>query len=168
MREMMNYFLCRYCKFNLDAFLDGRLSARARRRFDRHIDTCPGCYHAYVARRDLRRELQQSLALVGQNHHPDFARIWQSVKAEIPRRSTRQTQFRYGLVVLLLLLGLVLPFTLGNGDLGRVVPSQPKPHTDEAVTEAPNGLEPEVTVTAVASSSMQLPPPTQPFPAPGD
>jgi anti-sigma factor RsiW len=168
MPEMMNYFLCRYCKSNLDAYLDGQLSGRARRRIDRHIDTCPGCYQAYLARRDLRRELQQSFVLVGQNHQPDFARIWRAVQAEIPRRSIGRTQFRYGLVVLLMLLGLVLPFTLGNYELGRAVPSQPQPQTDEAVTEPPHRLEPDVTVTAVASNTMQLPPPTQPFPAPGD
>jgi anti-sigma factor RsiW len=163
----MNYLLCRYCQFNLDAFLDGRLSPHARRRIARHIDQCPACYQAYIGRRELRRELQQSLALVGHNHQPDFARIWQSVQAEIPRPLPRRTPFRFGLVALLLLLGLVLPLTLGNRDLGRVVPSQPKPHTEESITEMPDGLEPDISVTAVASVPNQLPPPTQPFPAPG-
>ncbi len=164
---MINYILCRYWQFNLDAFLDGRLTLGMRRRIARHIDHCPSCYQAYVQRRELRRELQQSLALVGHDHQPNFAQMWQAVQTEIPRTGVRRAQFRYGLVLLLLLLGLVLPFTLGNRELGRAVPMQPQPHTEESITEAPSGPEPAVKVTAVAAVANQLPPPTQPFPAPG-
>jgi len=149
----LNFLMCRFVQRNLDAFLDGRLSPRARRRLAHHIDTCSACYRVYAQQRDLRRELHAALPLAGHDHRPDFDRMWGAIRAELPRPQPRQTQFRYGLVALVLLLTLLTPLTMGNHELTRPVPSQPAPHPD-AATETPERTgEPAALSTAVASSA---------------
>lgn len=164
---MINWLMCRYCRANLDAFLDNRLAPRARRRVAKHIDSCPACYDAYTRRRDLRRELQQGIPLVGRSHTPDFERIWSAVRVEIPRPQTRRTQYRYGFVALLLLLALLVPFTMGNHELTRAVPVPPVPET-EASSETPASADdPELVATVAASSTnmaQESAPPTLPEP----
>jgi anti-sigma factor RsiW len=162
---MTNLLICRYCRANLDAFLDSTLAPRARRRVARHIDSCATCYDAYTRRRDLRRELQQGIPLVGRNHTPDFDRIWSAVRVEIPRLQARRTRYRYGFAVLMLLLALLVPFTMGNHELTRAVPVPPVPET-EASTETPASADaPELLATvAVSSTAQDSAPPTLPEP----
>lgn len=161
------YFVaCHYCKSQLDAFIDGSLSPRARRRVARHIDTCPACYRVYANRRDLRRELQASIPLVGRDHTPDFDRMWGAIRAELPRPRPRYTQFRYGLVMLMLVLVLVVPLTLGNSDLTRTPPDQPRPQ-GELATETPDHADPAATAIASATQHSRddlSTPPTLPEP----
>jgi anti-sigma factor RsiW len=159
--------MCRYCRANLDAFLDSTLALRARRRVARHIDSCPTCYDVYTRRRQMRRELQQNIPLVGRRHTPDFDRIWSAVRVELPRPQARHTRYRYGFVALLLLVALLVPFTMGNHELTRAVPVPPVPET-EASTETPISADgPELVATvAVSSTNMaqETAPPTLPEP----
>lgn len=162
---MINWWLCRYSRANFDAFLDGTLAPRARRRIARHLDACPACYEAYSRRRDLRRDLQQTIPLVGRNHTPDFERMWNAVRVEIPRPQSRRTQYRYGFAALLLLLALLVPFTMGNHELTRAVPVPPVPAI-EVSTETPASADaPELVATVAASSTApNNAPPTLPEP----
>lgn len=159
---------CRYYHSKLDAFVDGRLSPRARRRLARHMDHCPACYRAYTRRRDLQQDLRQTVPLVGRDHAPDFDRIWGAVRTELPQ--PRRPQFRYGVAVLLLLLALLVPFTMGNHELTRVIPEHPVPHAEPS-TETPERTdEPQMMATVAASSTMasslaqETAPPTLPEP----
>lgn len=146
------WLICRHTQKNLDAFIDNTLPQRARRRIARHIDLCPTCYQEFVRRRDLRRELQHSLPLVGRSHAPDFERLWGSIRAELPRSGPRYMQFRYGLAAFMLLLALLVPFTMGHQELSAI-PQQPSPQT-EASTQTPAGTDkPLVVATAIASST---------------
>lgn len=166
----MNWLMCRYCRANLDAFMDRALTPRARRRVARHIDSCPSCYEVYTLRRELRRELQQAIPLVGRGHTPDFERIWGAVRVEIPRPSGRQAQFRYGFAALLLLLALLVPFTMGNHELTRAVPVPPVPYTDVSNETPASAEEPQLVATVAASSTtssspaQETAPPTLPEP----
>jgi anti-sigma factor RsiW len=166
---MMNvkFLTCKFYQRQIDAYLDKTLNMRARRRLARHIDECPSCYRAYAQRRDLRRDLESAVSLVGRHHEPDFDRMWGTIRAELPQ-PRYQTQFRYGLVGLMLLLALLVPFTMGNRDLARHVPDQPKPHTDPA-TETPvaSQLVAAATEVAPATQAQDLvleTPPTLPEP----
>lgn len=164
---MINWLICRYCRANLDAFLDQTLAPRGRRRVARHIDSCPTCYDAYTRRRELWRELQQNIPLVGRSHTPDFERMWQAVRVEIPRPQTRRAQYRYGFVALLLLLALFVPFTMGNHELTWAVPVPPVPEV-EASTETPASTDSPKLVVTVAAASTDMArdsaPPTLPEP----
>lgn len=159
---------CYVCQRQMDAFLDGTLAPRARRRLAGHIDECPACYRVYVERRELQRDLQQALPLVGQrDHKPDFDRMWGAIRAELPQPPS-QRPFRFGLVALMLLLALVVPFTMGNRDLARALPDQPRPQL-ETVAKTPTGSQPVASATLVAATSHDSNfvfaiPPTQPQP----
>lgn len=158
---------CRVYRLQLDAFLDGRLAPRARQRLACHLDHCPACDRVYNLRRDLRRELTQAVPLVGRDHAPDFDRMWQAVRAELPRPVSRQMPFRYGLVMLLVVVALLVPFTLGHHDGARPIPNQPVPQLEQA-TRTPDRSGPVAQMTAVASvtldSSQAALPPTLPEP----
>jgi anti-sigma factor RsiW len=168
---MFQWLICRYVRANLDKFLDGDLSIGARRRVARHVDTCPACYAAYTQRRDLRRDLQQALPLVGRTPAPDFNRMWDVIRADLPR--PQRTQFRYGLVMLILTLALLVPLTMGNHELARPAAYAAVPHT-EVSTETPDHAgEPVAAATLTAASTItsdlvrETAPPTLPEPDPG-
>lgn len=159
--------MCYYTRARLDAFIDAELSPRIRRRVAQHLDHCPHCDQRYIQRRELRRELQQALPLVGQSVEPDFAALWQGVRAELPRR-TPPRRFRYGLVMMLILLALVVPLTMGNGRVTQALPEQPVPQA-QAGTETHQSAKVAPPATAVASSTLEEDetPPTIPEPASG-
>jgi anti-sigma factor RsiW len=161
---MLNCLVCHYTRMNLDAFIDGELSPRVRRRVAQHLDRCSHCDRRYVQRRQLRRELQQALPLVGHHIEPDYAALWQGIQVELPRR-TPPRRFRYGLVMMMILLALVVPLTMGNGRVTESLPEQPVPQV-QAGTEAHQETEPQPLATAVASSMRagQGTPPTIPEP----
>ena len=167
--EFIRLLVCKFYARQIDSYLDKTLNLRARRRFARHIDDCATCYRAYVRRRDLRRDLQGAVALVGRDHTPDFDRMWGAIRDELPQ-PRYQAPFRYGLAALMLLLALMVPFTMGNRDLGRAVPDQPQPHTDLA-TETPVGSQLVAAATQIAPATeahvyILGTPPT--LPEPGD
>src|SRR5436190_927022 len=107
-------FNCLYCQAHLQAYIDGELSPKARRRIAQHIDRCPACYHTYIQQRDFSRELQQEIPLVGQRNAPDFKQMWGAVQAELPQSQPRLYQARYGMALLAFTLMLVVPFTMGH------------------------------------------------------
>jgi len=152
----VRFLACKLCQRQIDSYLDRTLSLHARRQMAQHIDECPACYRTYVQRRDLRRELQRSVPLVGRHHHPDFDRMWGAIQAELPQ-PRYQTSFQYGLVALMLLLALLVPFTMDNRDLVRALPDQPRPHT-EIATETPVGGQWAVAATLAAPATAETEP----------
>jgi hypothetical protein len=123
-----------HCGRHLDAYLDGQLSPKARRRVAQHLSRCETCYADYARRRDLRNELQNTLPLIGTlDQRADFTRMWHSIRTELPRGDRRryQLQARYGLVVAMLLIMLLVPFTMGHRDLPILLPSRPAPDSTE-------------------------------------
>jgi hypothetical protein len=71
--------------------------------------------------------------------------------------------------MMMLLLALVVPFTMGNSDPARVLPDQPVPNIQTG-TETPDTTESAASATLVASSTQSgqqirgAAPPTQPEP----
>ena len=163
----VKFLICKFYQRQIDSYLDKTLNTRAKRRLARHIDDCPACYRAYAQRRNLRRDLQDAVMLVGTHHRPDFDRMWGAIRAELPQPHY-QAPFRYGLAVLMLLLALLVPFTMGNRDLARTLPEQPKPHVDPA-TETPVGSQLVAAATLVSPATRSnefvlASPPTLPEP----
>jgi anti-sigma factor RsiW len=167
----LNVFGCHNCQRRLDAYLDQRLPPRQRRWVARHLDTCPACYAACIERRELRRELQRSLPLVGKSHTPDFGAIWGAVQAELPRHEPPPPyRMRYGLALLALIIVFLLPLT-GAGREARAAlpPTHPAPVV--ASTQSPEITEAVVvaTSTALVTHESNLTtlssPPTLPEPA---
>jgi uncharacterized C2H2 Zn-finger protein len=143
-------FNCHYCKAHLQAYIDGELTPKSRRRISQHLDRCPACYSAYAQRRDFSRELQQAIPLVGQRGAPDFKQMWGAIQAELPQPQPRFYQARYGLALLAFTLMLIVPFTMGHRDISRMPPSPPAP---ELLTkhETPDVTEPVAYATVAAS-----------------
>lgn len=139
---MIFRFACSHCQAHIDAYLDNQLSPRARRRINRHLDECADCYAFYAQCRDLRGELQRSLPLVGHTtrQQPDFALMWTAIHAELPPAPStldRERQgYRYGLVAVMFMLMLLLPFTMGHRDIPMIMPSPPAPDSQENSTPA--------------------------------
>ena len=163
----VKFLVCKFYQRQIDSYLDKTLNVRARRRLARHLDVCAACYRAYAQRRNLRRDLQGAVVLVGTHYQPDFDRMWAAIRTELPQPHY-QTPFRYGLAVLMLLLALLVPFTMGNRDLVRTLPEQPKPQLDPA-TETPIGSQMVAAATLVAPATQAKPfilatPPTLPEP----
>jgi anti-sigma factor RsiW len=138
-----------HCRGSLDAYLDGQLTPKARRRVAQHISRCETCYADYARRRDLRDELQRTMPLIGADQ-PDFKRMWHAIRVELPRDDRRRTQARYGLAALMLMLSLLIPFTMGHRDIPMVLPSRPAP--DSTLEQGtPSQREPVAVATIVVS-----------------
>lgn len=147
-------FNCHYCQAHLQAYIDGELSPKARRRIAQHIDRCPACYNAYIQRRDFSRELQQAIPLVGQRGGPDFKQMWGAVQAELPQSQPRLYQARYGMALLAFALMLIVPFTMGHRDISLSPPPPPAPEL-WAMRETPDVTEPVALATVVASHTVE-------------
>lgn len=145
---------CHYCQAHLQAYIDGELSPKARRRISQHLDRCTACYNVYAQRRDLSRELQQAIPLVGQRGAPNFKQMWGAIQAELPQPQPRHFHARYGLALLAFTLMLIVPFTMGHRDISRMPPSPPAPELLEK-RETPDVTEPVALATVTASITVE-------------
>ena len=130
---------CRFCEAHLVAYINSQLSVNARSRIARHIDECESCYAAYMNERDMARELEMRVPLVGTNvgigTNAAFARMWSAVQAEIPPSPAPVTsmgwrwsyQLRYSLAALVFMLALLLPWTMEQHKIGLSLPIPPEP-----------------------------------------
>ncbi len=144
---------CRSCQAHLVSYLHNELSPHLRRRVAYHLDDCAACYALYVQQRELARELQNAVPLIGRNDAPRFDRVWLSVQGELvqPRRSP-QFHARYSLALLALLLALLFPWTMGGQRLTSAAPpTQPPPllviRTAELTEPGPQGTVVALSVT---------------------
>jgi anti-sigma factor RsiW len=148
---MMFGIVCRYHQAHLDAYLDGNLTPKARKRVAQHIGNCEACYAEYARRRDFRNELQRTLPLVGQRQNTiDFDQVWDAIRVELPLSTRRRTHARYGLVALMFMLVLMLPFTMGHRAIPMTLPPHPAPDTNEQNT-TPAQTETVAVATVVVS-----------------
>ncbi|RMG83737.1 MAG: hypothetical protein D6712_12605 [Chloroflexi bacterium] len=120
----------RYCKVHMTAYINGELSQAARRRIARYIAEDPACRAEYMRQLDIARELEHRMQCVGRPAVPQLERIWAQVQTNIqttPAPRTQPRRVRYGLMLLVVLLVLVLPWTLANRNVAPNIPSQPAP-----------------------------------------
>ncbi|MBI5670420.1 MAG: zf-HC2 domain-containing protein [Chloroflexi bacterium] len=121
---------CRNCQAHLVAYLHNELSPHLRRRVAYHLDDCPVCYAVYVWQRDLARDLQNAVPLIGRGSQPRLNRVWAAVQADLaqPRRTPLFYQARYGLAMLAAALTLLFPWVFSGHDVTLAAPpTQPAP-----------------------------------------
>lgn len=135
---MFNYKV-RYCKSRMVAFINGELPLKSRRRVARYIDECEECYAEYIRQKQLVRDLEYKLPVIGEPSDSQMDKMWAGIQASLqantrPKRRTYHT--RYGILTLAFVLAVIVPFTLGNG-LPTTVASaatQPAPE-NESIAE---------------------------------
>lgn len=135
---------CRFIKPHLTAYLHGELSRRGRRRVAQHLEACESCYAAYTQARDLERELTRALPLVGTPTAPQLSMMWASIQRQVDAVPVHRSHARYGLAVVVFVLALLLPWTLGNQNIALDAPTQPAPYL-LAATASPDLTEPAET-----------------------
>lgn len=133
----ITFFACRHCQAHMNAYIHGELSPKARIRISRHLDRCASCYAVYIRERELTRELEQRVPLIGLTSAPQLAHIWAAVQADIaPRPTPKRTDWgaplRFGLVALMFMVALLLPLSMRGRDIALAMPLPPEP---QAVVE---------------------------------
>jgi predicted anti-sigma-YlaC factor YlaD len=133
---------CHECQKHLVGYIHNELKPHLRRRVAYHLDDCPACYAVYGRQRELARELQLTIPLIGRGDTPRFDHVWASIQIEMnqPRRSAASNwyQFRYGLAMMAAMLVLLFPWVVGGRrDLTLAAPpTQPAPLSLTAVQTA--------------------------------
>lgn len=134
-----------YAKSRMVAYVNGELSPAARRRIGRYIDLYPVVYAAYLKQREIARELNWRVPLIGYPEKPTLDRMWSAIQTELnlsgtdtppspqPQRYLLGTlRLRYGVMGLALAFVFLLPLTLnGNHSAFAHSLSQPAPQTLE-------------------------------------
>lgn len=148
----MRNLSCHTCQTKLVPYLHRQLSPRLQRRVSQHLDGCPVCYAAYLSQHELSNELSAGLKRIGQPNVPQMQKMWAAVNADMQRPQTvsRRPLGRYGVVLLIFVLALVLPWSLDKQSVVHAIPNQPLPATTASVTEAPLHV---VMATPIASAS---------------
>jgi anti-sigma factor RsiW len=121
---------CRECRLHLIAYIHNELSPHLRRSVSYHLDDCPTCYALYAQQRDLARDLQNAVPMVGRGEKPRFDRVWAAIQTDMakPRRVSIFYRTRYGLALMAAVLGLLFPWIIGNQSATLAAPpTQPAP-----------------------------------------
>ena len=119
---------CRKCQHDLVAYIHHELSPARRQRVAKHLDTCNTCYALYLQHQRLARQMKQDVPLIGQGHRPAFERIWAGIQQEVPRSAFKTYSTRYSLAAVVVMLMLIVPMTMGNGNIPAASPAtQPAP-----------------------------------------
>ena len=151
---------CHTCQSKLVPYLHRQLSPRMQRRVGAHIDSCPVCYAAYLSQRELASDLSAGLTRLGQPNAPQLSRMWSAIQADIdrPRPVARRSAGRYGVVLLMLLAALLLPWSLDKQPVVLAVPDQPPaPVSTAEVTGAPTLVAMATPVVTVNSTYAIIP-----------
>ncbi len=150
---------CRECRSNLVAYLHRELSPARRREIALHLDTCQGCYAAYIEQRDLSHELAQILPRLGNASAPHFERVWNAFQAERAGGRTPDAAYpaRYGLAALLFMLALLFPWSLNRGEIIMAAPpTQPSPAL-QTITATPGVARPAAVSQTPGAAPHQAP-----------
>ena len=138
---------CRICREHLPGYISRELSTAARSQVAAHIQTCDACYAVYVQQRNLSSELARTIPALG-NPLPRFDRIWAGVEADLrqpKRQPMRLDQARYTMIVLLLMIALLLPWSIRAQQFNLPTPPTPAalntPATPIAISMAKYTLE---------------------------
>lgn len=130
-------YSCQEYQHKIIAYLHEELAPPLRQKVARHIDECVACYAYYVRQRDLARELEMRMSLVGHAKPTQLRRVWSSIQADMeqPRMQVR-FRLRYGVAALIFMLALILPWKTQSRVAARFIPLQPVPVV-EAATKTP-------------------------------
>jgi hypothetical protein len=147
----MRNLSCHTCQTKIVPYLHQQLSPRLQRRVALHLDGCPVCYAAYLSQRELSSELGAGLKRIGQPDMPQMQRMWSAIHADMqrPQRVSRRPVGRYGVVLLIFMLALLLPWSLDKQGVAHAIPNMPAPATTASVTETPLHV---VMATPIASA----------------
>jgi anti-sigma factor RsiW len=141
---------CCECQSHLVAYLDNQLPPRLRHRVGQHINTCANCYATYMVQRNVARDLAASLPRIGQPNAPQLGRMWTAVQADMHRPTpvaNRQLLTRSGVACVILILVMLLPWSLNQGQIALAVPSLPAtPALNDATDTPSNNTEAAVVV----------------------
>jgi anti-sigma factor RsiW len=160
MNTVIRTMNCHTCQSKLVPYLHRQLSPRMQRRVGHHLDTCPVCYAAYLAQRDLSTELTASLTRIGQPSAPQLGRMWAAIQSDIqrPRPVTRRSTGRVGVALLILALALLLPWSLDKQPVARAIPNHPvAPASTADATEPPTLVAMTTPAVTVDSTYAKIP-----------
>jgi hypothetical protein len=103
------------------------------------LNACANCYTLYRQLRDVDRELQATLPLIGQPSRQQLVGLWQGIQAQMnaPRRTLPMFRLRYGVAVMLAVMALVLPWTF-NRQAVYALPLPPTPGSAARITNPPD------------------------------
>jgi len=158
---------CHDFQSQMTAYVHDELPPLARRRLARHIQQCSACYIAYARERDLARELEFRVALVGQPRPAELKRVWSAIQQDMrqPRSSRLHFRLRYGLAAFMFTLGLLLPWRIqGQVKAVALIALPPVPTlTTAARTPAQTGMADNLPTliafqTSAESESTPVPP----------
>lgn len=143
---------CRQCRELLPGYIQRELTPKQRERVSRHLTSCPECYVVYSDQRQLVRELTNSLPRLGSDA-PRLDKMRAAVMAEMARPAApraRLDQARLGLVALILVATLLLPWSMRSRSFALPTPPQPETLTPQgtAVVALP-------TETATLTATLQ-------------
>ncbi|NDJ60114.1 MAG: zf-HC2 domain-containing protein [Chloroflexi bacterium] len=156
----MQFAACNHCRSHLIGYINRELTPAARRRVAEHLDSCPACYSVYLRKRDAAHELANGLTLIGRSDAPQLGDIWNAVQSGMagPRRRPWQFQKQHSLVVLLLIIGLLLPWSFTQRQVVLAVPVPPTPRDTQITQHTPSStgfvaLEPAATAAAPSTAN---------------
>ncbi len=118
---------CRTCRQYIPGYLQRDLPPSLRAEVAEHLQDCDACYALSVQQRDFSRELTHSLPSVGSSVS-GLDRIWSAVQADMahPRREPAALdRARYGIVALIFVIALLLPWTVRGQRLALPTPPTP-------------------------------------------
>jgi len=145
------------------AFINGELPLKSRRRVARYIDECESCYTEYIRQKQIVRDLQTKLPIIGDPSNTQLGAIWSAIQSDLQtqrRTPKRVYRARYGFMTLGVMLVLIMPFTLGNGFPKTIslVGTQPAPYQDTMIetTVAPDDYRPVAMATMTADYQNHL------------
>ena len=146
----MSTLSCNQCQKHLVAYIQHELPSVTRQRVARHLDTCSNCYRAYIDQQHLSRDLSNVVPLMGAGKPPAFEQVWAATRTDTRsgrRFSSATYSVRYGVVMLVVTLVLLLPFAMGK----RVStlaspPTQPSPLIERATPNSTDTINAGVAV----------------------
>jgi hypothetical protein len=104
----------------MTAYIKKDLPAFQRRYVARHIDKCPHCQAFYRQQVGIAKELEIELPRLGTPTRPQLDKMWGNIQAQLtnsPIAQTPHTRWQYGMVAMLLLILMTLPFMVGSRNL---------------------------------------------------
>ncbi len=119
---------CKQCQKHLVTYVHHELPPKLNRKVAQHLDRCETCYSAYMEQKRLVTELRRSVPVVGNGRVPSFERFRTAARLESTRRMTSYYPLRYGMVMVVVTVLLLIPFALGKSNqVFAGPPTQPAP-----------------------------------------
>jgi anti-sigma factor RsiW len=125
-------YTCHHVKSDLLPYVRRELSPARRRLVAQHLDTCAACYAEYRRVQAFDGDLGGALPRIGMPNTLQLAHVWAGVQTQIANGYAPRPQFRlrYGAVLILLVMSLLLPYSLHQRH-GMAVPLPPTPQITE-------------------------------------